>query len=247
MRNPASMRTTRALLGAALLAALGCGESGGGPDPDGGMPEDGSEPIVCEEVATSCPAEDPLFPGAPCEGALSCTYDAGSFGEWLYECVDGAWFTEPPCIEAPGGSCAPPPLAERCREPFEGELPGASVAIGPASSGTFRPFEDGERIEAIIGGQGAAMIELQVHLEGADALSCADVLLTLEYGGDRRDVSRTNVAVHCGEALRLFAILPFAELECAEGEHDLRVEVTVAGVGAAAADLRIEGGYLCFG
>lgn len=198
--------------------------------------------IVCDQPATSCPEDQPLE-GAPCEGSLECTYD-GPVGldPWMYTCEMGAWSTMAPC--APGG-CAPPPLAERCRDPFAGSL-SAEVMVGPATSDVFRPFADGEQVRAVVGGQGAAMLELALAIPEAEALTCiqADVSLS---SGDVSFSTTSLVRIDCGRTRRIFVILEFPSLECEPGLHDLTVDVDVAGVGSTSVTLQLEGNYLCFG
>lgn len=227
-----------------ILLCVACGDDGGGGDGDSD-----AGPPVCEEPDTECPEEQPIG-GAPCEGALSCDYDQGrAFGSWTYTCVDGSWSAgDPPCSELPGGGCAPPPLAERCRDPFTGTLEGASVHVGPAAAMPFRPFEDGELATAVRGGQGAFMIEVTLELsgEGTEALQCIGVSLDLSYGDGATAPFATQTEVHCGSTRRLFVVLP-GDLICEPSPAPLTLEVTVDGVGSTSVDLTLDTERTCFG
>lgn len=226
-----------------LLLAFGCGEDA---STDGGGD---AGPPVCDEPDTECPEEQPIG-GAPCEGALSCDYDQGrAFGVWTYTCEDGAWAAgDAPCSELPGGGCAPPPLAERCRDPFTGMLEGASVEVGPASETTFRPYADGEQATAVRGGQGAFMIEvaLQLNGEGTEALQCIGVSLDLSYGDTGSAPYATQTEIHCGSTRRLFVVLP-GDLVCEPSPATITLDVAVEGVGSTSVDLTLDTDMTCLG
>lgn len=230
---------TRAL--ACLLALSACGDDDGSTDASTGDASFDAA-IACDQPATSCPEDQPLE-GAPCVAPLDCTYE-GPVGldPWMYTCEAGAWVTEAPCAL---GGCAPPPLAERCRDPFSGSVR-AALSIGPATSDAFRPFAANEEIRAVVGGQGAAMLELALSIEGADALTCIQADIALR-SGDVSFSTTSQVRIDCGRTRRIFVILEFPDLECEPGLHELVVDVDVVGVGSASATLQLEGGYLCFG
>ncbi len=226
-----------------VLLVLGCGDDGStDASTDAGPP-------VCDEPDRECPADQPIG-GAPCEGELSCDYDQGrAFGVWTYTCADGAWAAgDPPCSELPGGGCAPPPLAERCSAPFTGSLTGASVAVGPASETTFRPYADGEMAVPIRGGQGAFMIEVALELsgEGTEALGCIGVSLDLSYGDGATAPYATQTEVHCGSTRRLFVVLP-GDLVCEPSPASITLDVSVDGVGSTSVDLTIDTDRTCLG
>ena len=236
------LRGWRVRLGLALaLVFVACG------DDDSSM--DASTPdvsfdaaIVCDEPATTCPEDQPIE-GAPCVAPLECMYVAPrGFDPWIYTCDAGAWVTETPCAV---GGCAPPPLAELCRDPFSGML-GASVSVGPATSDAFRPFAEGEEVRAVVGGQGAAMLEMALSIDDADALTCIQADVTLS-SGDVSFSATSIVRVDCGRTRRIFVILQFPELECDPALHDVTIDVDVAGVGSTSVTVQLEGGYLCFG
>lgn len=235
------MRLATPLLALFLLVA--CGEANGS---DGSVD---AGPPVCDEPDTECPEAQPLG-GAPCEGALSCDYDQGrAFGVWTYTCTDGSWSAgDPPCSDVPGGGCAPPPLAERCSAPFTGSLPGASVAVGPAAAASFRPYDEGERVTPVRGGQGAFMIEVALELsgEGTEALRCIGVSLDLRYGDGATAPYATQTEVHCGSTRRLFVVLPNALL-CAPSPVTFTLDVTVEGVGEHSVTLSFDSALTCLG
>lgn len=211
---------------------------------DGGVDANVDAAILCESPDTVCPEAQPVA-GAPCEGDLSCDYDQGrSLGIWTYTCESGAW--EPgaaPCSELPGGGCAAPPLAERCRSPFAGSMP-VTVSIGPAGAAAFRAFEANEMVEPITGGQGLSMIELRLAIEGADGVGCATTSITLEHEGTRTDPVVSDLEFHCGETRRVFVILP-GGLDCSEPTADIGVDVEVTGLGTVHVDLVLDTSMLC--
>lgn len=229
-----------------LLLSLGCGDDGSTDSTDGSSD---AGPPLCDEPDRECPTEQPIG-GAPCEGVLSCDYDQGrAFGLWTYTCADGAWDPgDAPCSGVPGGGCAPPPLAERCSSPFTGSLDGASVAVGPASESTFRPYGDGEMADAVRGGQGAFMIEVALELsgEGTEALGCVAASLDLTYGGGATAPYETQTEVHCGSTRRLFVVLP-DDLVCAPSPASITLNVAVDGVGSTSVDLTIDTDMTCLG
>ncbi len=204
---------------------------------------DGSSP-VCDDPDRECPLDVPLA-DSTCVGALSCTYPAGrGFPDWQMRCVDGRWRGDPPCSEVAGGGCAPPPLSEYCREPFVGTMSG--VVRAGAIATTFREFETGERVAPVFGGQGSAMLALQLDVAGADAIDCAEVSVTLRWNGMPAS-ARTNAELHCGSTRGVFVPFSFPDLECSEELHDLIIEVEVVGIASVSYTVEIMGGYLCFG
>ena len=247
---------------APLLLSLGCGPSegsplrdAGGPSPDArvqdasaidaptvetdaGAPETDAGLLDCEFPALACPPEAPLAGGA-CEGALSCEYvhpEAGEGDEWSFTCVDGAWDERLVCGANP---CAPP-LAERCREPFAGMLEGVGVEIGPAEGGAFRPFASGERLTAVLGPQGLAMVSLRLRLDSITAPRCVLVRVTPSLDGVPGDLSELPVTLRCGESERVLTIL--GSNPCEARDYALLLEVEVAGVGRDTASLVVTGG-----
>ncbi len=209
-----------------LAVVAGCGgerAEGGGPRIDGG-----GEPASCLEPDRSCPDELPISAG-PCEGDLVCNYT-----DYVYRCIDGAWVDEPLCF-----GCAPA-LAEVCREPFAGTLAGASVQIGPADGGAFRPFDEGERILPVFGAQGATMVAYRVRIEGEGPPDCLGVRHTVSLDTLAGAPAPLGVRGHCGETRRVFAVLPDNPCEFRDYTVDLAVEVD--GVGATGVGLVLEGG-----
>ncbi len=203
---------------------------------------DGSSP-ACDDPDRECPLDVPLA-DSTCVGALSCTYPAGrGFPDWQMRCVDGRWRGDPPCSEVPGGGCAPPPLSEYCREPFAGTSSGA-VRAGAIAT-TFREFETGERVTPSLGGQGSAMLALQLQLDGAAAIDCVEVSVTLRWN-EMPSTASTNAELHCGSTLGVFVPFSFPDLECGVDElHDLIIEVEVVGIGSVSYTVEIMSGYLC--
>lgn len=222
------------LLCGALVAA--CGEtqpSSGLPDAgsrqDAAAPVDGSTSTTCvETVLTSCPTEEPLA-GTPCEGTLSCTYPAT-----MYSCEQGL-LTEVSC---PG---CPPPFAERCPDPFAGQLNGATVALGPGSDDAFRRFRISDRLPPIFGPQGFAMLDYRLQIEGSGPLpDCATVRTTGRFEGADLGPQEMPVRVHCGSSHSLLVILP--SMPCEFRDYPVELAVSVTGVASATASFSIIGG-----
>src|SRR5690606_5706373 len=138
-------------------------------------------------------------------------------------------------------------LAESCRPAFDGTLEGATVAIGPAGNGGFRPFEAGERVDLEWGPQGAPMFTFRVQVGGVDAPACVRVETTLSSEGTTSPMARSDVVLHCGQSLGMFVIVPFAGIDCDERIFEMDVDVSVQGVGAASASVQFMGGGGCFG
>src|SRR5690349_12104699 len=127
---------------AIVMAACGDDDRGGG---DGGGAGDAGPvadagPEMCTIPQTTCPEDQP-YAGAACATTEPCTYpDPGGMYTWTYLCMGGGWAGMSDCVAAPGGTCPVGPLGEPCRPPFDGMLTGATVEIGPAGGGAFRPF-----------------------------------------------------------------------------------------------------------
>lgn len=217
-----------------LLGILGFAACGSAPaaTADAGVADAAIE--VCLEPDRTCPAAEP-FPGSPCEGMLHCEY-AGGIGS----CVAGAWTWETLC-DVDGG-CAPP-LVESCRDPFAGALTGASVAIGPDEPGAFRPFSTGEHVSADFGSQGGAMLAYRLRIDGpAGTPTCVTATATLAYDTMAPFAVPSTVEVHCGQTLRIYAVMP--DRPCEARGYPVTLDVEVGGVGSARASLVIDGG-LC--
>lgn len=245
-------RTTgSAVLAALVVLAAGCGGDGSSdPDDDGGVTDggggDGSADdggggddggsAGCFEPDTSCPDDAP-HTGYPCEGDLECTYEGSRAGDKMFTCEDGEW-SEVPC---PG---CPPQLFEACDAPFDGTLDGVAVMLGPAVDGPFREFEDGEEVTPVIGGQGSSMIAYRLELDDTGAPQCVRVRVRITIEGDEGPWNQHDIALHCGESLRIYEVLPFTP--CEMRDYPTTLEVDVDGVGAATANIALQGG-LCTG
>lgn len=225
------------------LCLLAC-SSGSGASPDdagtrdepapridaGGQPDGGPEP-GCFEPMRECPPEHP-HPGGPCEGALECPYVDDLQMNWTYSCVDGAWSAEVQCA----GGCPVPPLAELCLNPFAGTLDGATVELGPPSvTEPFRAFDSGERIAPIVGPQGGVMLPFRLRVSGVDVPACLGVELGLAVAEVTGEPAAQRVTMHCGESLGIYAVVPAGM--CEQGVLSAHLEVDVAGLGTAAADV----------
>lgn len=237
--------TFRRILALTALAA-GCTDGGGaGLEGDGGADldagdRDGDSLEGCAEPDRYCPQEHPQ-PGGPCEGDLECRY-AGEEADttWAYRCVDDAW---DPTYECPTDGCwAPPPLAEFCLDPFEGELEGATLQIGPESvTEPFRPFTEEEPVDLVVGPQGSAMIPYRVHIGGAGALDCVALSSTVTVENRVGDTATNRLGIHCGVSLTVFAVWPFDQMLCDQGVTIVtRLEVSAEGIGESEATVRFE-------
>lgn len=201
------------------------------PEPSEGVPG-------CAIVDRECPAERP-HPGGPCEGELVCEYLDGATGTtWSYECMPGGW-------SAWSDDESAPPLAELCLDPFQGTLEGGVLEIGPADAlEPFRPFHDCEQVVARWGPQGGAMIPVRLRVTGVEAPDCVIVRLTLHRGAESSEPTAGRVALHCGESLTVFAILPW---ECGQQSVDLRVDAEIDGIASATARIRVPTALECGG
>lgn len=192
---------------------------------------------VCLEPDRVCPATEP-FPGSPCEGMLNCDYAGG-----IATCVAGEWTWETLCDGGPiGGGCAPP-LVETCPTPFAGTLAGATIEVGPDEPGAFRPFAPGEHLTATYGAQGGAMLAYRLRVSAPSGTpACVGTTTTLTYDAMPPGSVPSAVELHCGQTLRIYAILP--DRPCETREYAVTLEVVVDGVGEAVVPLVIDGG-LC--
>ncbi|MCC7381293.1 MAG: hypothetical protein IT384_05660 [Deltaproteobacteria bacterium] len=217
-----------------LVAACG-GAQPSSPLPDAGGRQDAAAPVdggtsdTCvETVLTSCPTEEPLA-GTPCEGTLSCTYPST-----MFSCEQGL-LTEVSC------PACPPPFAERCPNPFSGQLSGATLELGPGSEDTFRRFRISDRVPPIFGPQGFAMLDYRLHIEGSGTLpDCATARTTGRFEGADLGPQEMPVRVHCGSSHQIFVILP--SMPCEFRDYPVELAVSVPGVASATASFSIIGG-----
>jgi len=237
-----------------LLALVTLFSGACGPEslltPDGGSdaaaPDaDAALTVACVEPDTMCPSELP-HPGSPCEGALACDFVEPAGDTWQVACRGGLWEITDRICESLGCSQVPP-LVQYCRPEFQGTVVGGSVEVGPISGAEgFRPFEAGEAVEVVWGGQGAGMIPIRVRLTGADEVDCALVTMRASIPGEMEAVSVQRVQIHCGQSLAVYFVMPWP-VECEERLFDLSFEVEVAGVGSTSTTLKFMGGGACFG
>jgi len=145
---------------------------------------------------------------------------------------------------------AVPPLFEECAPSFAGTLAGATVEIGPPSeTDPFRPFAADELVDVVWGGQGSPMLAFRLRIAGAEAPGCVLTATTLSEPStmEMGATDRGRVALHCGETLATFAIVPFAGVDCDARIFDVHLEVVVDGVGTGTADVTFMGGQACYG
>ncbi len=212
-----------------VLAVVGC-NAGVAPEDDAG--------VTSCEPDRACPEGAPVW-GGPCEGALSCSFDAcGAGSADVYECVDGEWALTMPAACA-GGS---PPLAEHCRSPFAGSLSGARVWLSAERAGAPE-MQGGDTTEIAFGPQGLAMVPFRLHIDGVDPMSapgCVSITTTLSLDGTSSAPSTQQVRLRCGSSLRIQEILP--DLPCDERAYAIGADVMVEGVGSVHLDLSAMGG-----
>lgn len=222
------MGWARLALAFVSLALAAC-QGAAGPAEDAG--------VASCEPDRACPESPPVF-GGPCEGALTCRYAmCGPGGDHVYECQDGEWrLTMPGCL---GGS---PPIAESCRTPFAGMLPGARLWLSADAAGAPE-LTSGGTAEIAFGPQGFAMVPFRIHLDGIDpttAPACVEITTSLTLDGVSGGPVTRNVRLRCGSSLRIQEILP--DLPCEFRPYDVGVDVSVTGVGSVHLDLSAMGG-----
>lgn len=242
-------------MGMTVLAAAGCdgtaleaqSDSPDGPD-EPQPPGPKTKPGECGLIDIGCPSARP-FPGSPCEGSLSCTYE-DDITIFTATCSDGGWTESVECTEEIlGGTCGgTPPVAETCNSPYSGTME-ANLEVGPPpGSEAFRPFEEGEQLSPEIGGQGSAMVWFTVRLDGEELPDCARITSTLEsdaFYDPGQQVS--DVKLRCGASLGMYAVVPYADCEdLMEGDVvDVTLRVDVRGVGETSYPLRLAYEDLC--
>jgi hypothetical protein len=215
------------------LALAACGSDPSRSDTDAGpVTRDAAPDPECMNVDRECPADAP-FPGAPCEGALSCDYvDPKSMSPGTFTCTSGRWTGYFECLGCP------PMLSERCRDPFVGSSP-AAVTAGP-SEGAFRPFTIDEHVPAILGGQGSGMVSFRLQVESPVAPSCVTLVTRTSYEGGMPIETRRAVHLRCGESLGILEIIP-GEVCDFERMYDVDVQIEIVGVGTTEAHVFAQG------
>jgi hypothetical protein len=242
----AVLRLLRSILPVVLASsAPACGTAEVDPaeesseHPDGGTSPDGAHATCLIEPDRECPEMSP-FPGAPCDGDLSCVYPAPIVEEVTYTCTDGAW--EPDC----GPENCLMPFSERCDPAFDGELYDATVEIGPSNTATFRPFEPRELLPVYWGPQGLPMIAFRVRVGGVEAPGCVHLHTVLAATHSPESLAfQARVGLRCGESLSVFSIAAVDGLDCEDRDFDLDLRVTVQGLGTTEAPVRLRGGGNC--
>lgn len=217
-----------------MLTLAACGSTPAATT-DGGVTDAAIE--VCLEPDRVCPSAEP-FPGSPCEGMLRCDYPGG-----IGTCLAGEWTWETLCDGVPpGGGCAPP-LVESCPAPFTGTLAGATVEVGPDEPGAFRPFAAGEHVSPVYGSQGGAMVAYRLRVSTPSGTpTCISTTTRLTYDAMPPGTLMSPVELHCGQTLRIYAVLP--DRPCETRAYPVTLEVDVAGVGTVTSALVLDGG-LC--
>lgn len=225
------------------MAATACGSTSNGDPASGGAGGQGGSGAsggsggggACFVPDTACPAERP-FVGAACDLSESCTFqDQNLVDTWTYTCVNGRWDGQATCEPTFGGGCPVPPLVESCTDPFSGTTSGATVEVGPATLGTFRPFAENEEAALTWGGQGSPMISFRLRVKGANNVACTRVDTTTTMNGLPASHA-SAIKLHCGESLTVFTIL---DVPCDGGTHPFDLAVKLQGIGETTAKLKI--------
>lgn len=216
----------------------GCG-GGDGPSFE---PQDGAcgtfevpEPLdpvadVCFDGGDATCPPDPPVEGRSCQGDLECEYE--DWGELV--CRNGRWED----LYSDG----PPPLAEMCLDPFDGEVEGSDVILGPPA-GEFRPFTDCERVELTWGPQGGAMVPFRIRVDAGEPPDCVAIRTRMSVGEAAFDASEARAALHCGQSMLVYAVVPWDlqhALCPAADEVVLRLDADVLGIGTGVARVTIE-------
>ena len=225
---------------ALLLAACGDGGSGGDEGCPAGFDSTDSGCVelpageACAEPDLACPLEGSPPLGGPCDGDLACDFTDAEGYEWTYRCTDSEWTAHGGCGEDEF-DCAVPELAQGCTEPFDGQLEGAIVRLGPGdSSEAFRRFESDERPDIIIGPQGGAMFAVQLEILGVDVPACVLTNVTMRYGDDDEVQFAMPLAMHCNRSNPFYFQL---WTNCGDEDEIVLIEVDVEGIGATSATL----------
>jgi len=210
----------------------GAGASGSGGQATGGSGTGGSgtggEDTSCDAPDRTCPDAMP-YPGGPCEGSLACDYFDGAL-DWAFQCLNGKWVGAADCEQIVGG-CPVQPPTEACDGPFQGQLEGVEIVVGPAE-GAFRPFENAEAVEIVWGGQGSAMIFFRVQMVGDDVPPCAIVTTTISGAPIPTESFKRVTRFRCGESLPSYVMVPFGD--CTPMEPvETTVTIDIEGIGSA--------------
>ena len=157
---------------------------------------------------------------------------------WTHRCEGGQWTST--CNSTVPGGCSNSPLSEYCDAPDE-QLDGARLEVGPVSATeAFRSFEAQEIVTIEWGAQGLPMLPFRVRVAAPSEPSCVTVAAKMTLEGREGGSAETTAKLRCGESLKVLSVIPFNVREART--FDLRVEVTVKGVGTSTASIRLMGG-----
>jgi hypothetical protein len=218
-----------------LFLFTACGDDASPPPGTDAGPRmrDAAPDPMCMRVDRECPMDAP-YPGAPCEGTLSCEYtDPLSMADGTFNCMMGRWTGFFECVGCP------PPLSERCRGPFTGSSP-ATVTVGVAD-GAFRPLMEDESVRAIIGGQGSGMVNFRLRVDSPAAPSCVTLITRTTVDGGMLQETTRDLALRCGESLGVLEIIPGNACDSTI-TLDVDTEIEIVGVGTTASHLLVQGG-----
>jgi len=210
----------------------------------------GPAPMACNAPMTSCPEnQQGLFVGGPCEGdELLCSYEiAAEMEYWHFTCVDGRWAMQPECLSI-GGVCGIPAPSEACLGPYDGAALSAGFDIGTANlQDAFSPFAPGQEVPLVWGGQGSPMLEFRLEVDDLEAPECLSYQMTAELSAGTSAEASGTVRMRCGKSLTMYIILPLEIIDCDPSLFDLKLTLTIPGLGERVYDLTFQGGGGCFG
>jgi hypothetical protein len=158
----------------------------------------------------------------------------------MFQCANGKW--QQLCM----GTCAPP-LSEACDQPFPDVLADATLQVGHVDGAGFSSYADGQPIDVIWGGQGAAMLAYRLRISApVNAPTCVLTETTLSVGGQSTLPSKLPVTLRCTDSLAVYAMAPVEFFACAPGEQvPITLKVKVAGVGEKTFALTVDAGISC--
>jgi hypothetical protein len=98
-----------------------------------------------------------------------------------------------------------------------------------------------EPMRAIIGGQGAGMVNFRLRVDSPAAPSCVTLITRTTVDGGTPQQTTRDLALRCGESLGILEIIP-ADACDPTVTLDLDVEIEVVGIGTTAGHFLVQGG-----
>jgi hypothetical protein len=91
------------------------------------------------------------------------------------------------------------------------------------------------------------MLEFRLEVDDLEAPECLSYQMTAELSAGTNAQASGTVRMRCGKSLAMYIILPLQIIDCDPSLFDLKLTVTIPGLGERVYDLTFLGGGGCFG